>query len=135
MPTPKQIADRQTEACADPFIKAALQDPAVQAGISEAKQKSSATGREFGFEYGRSVLGGRGVTSVYGGTSGELEMQTHFSALMQGLYYREIEFHTHPEPTEPGLSYGPNSDLTMVQKGWRIVAIGDSGQMYCGVPK
>jgi uncharacterized protein RhaS with RHS repeats len=141
LPTRRQIADAQAQVCSDPRIQAALKDPAVQGAIKDAMKKTSSTGKEHAFEYGTGIFGGNGVTSVYGGSATEVKLQSAFSALLDGVRYRTISFHTHPNekngsPPERGLSYdnpGAN-DTTLVSNGWIVVAITPSGEMFCGVP-
>ena len=136
IPEPADLVKRQQETCTtDPAIAAALGDPAVKAALSDARGRAAASGNEYGFEYGRSIFGGRGVTSIYSGDSGQMEVQSHFSSTLQGVWYREIQFHIHPNPTGPGLSGGPLSDFALVRGGWRVVAMTESGAMYCGAPR
>lgn len=136
IPTPSQLAERQAEVCkSDPAIVAALKDPAVQRALTDARSRAAESGREFGFEYGRSFTGAMAVTSVYGGGTDRLSVQHHFWGLLSGVVYRSIQFHIHPDPTGPGLSDGTPSDLKLVKDGWRVVAVTQSGAMYCGVPR
>lgn len=130
---PQKAIQKQIDNCKDPAIAAALKDPAVKAALADARGQAAATGNEYGFEYGRSIFGGKGVTSVYSGSSGQMEVQSHFSSLMSGVWYREIQFHIHPNPTGPGLSGGPFSDMSLVRSGWDVVAMTEAGQTYCGV--
>ena len=135
LPTPDEIADRQASACSDPAIQAALRNPAVRSALKNAMERTASTGNEHAFEYGRSIFGGRSATSVYEGGSEQTAVQSHFSSLMSGVYYREIQFHTHPNPSGRGLSYGPGSDLALARGGWSVVAIRANGQMFCAVPR
>ncbi|MCR5869376.1 MULTISPECIES: RHS repeat-associated core domain-containing protein [unclassified Sphingomonas] len=133
LPTPDEFADRQSDACSHPAIQAALQNPSVQSALRDAQSRTVSTGNEHAFEYGRSILGGRGVTSVYEGGSDQTKVQSHFSSLMSGIYYREIQFHTHPTSSR-GLSYGRGSDLSLSRNGWTVVAVNKSGEMFCAIP-
>jgi RHS repeat-associated protein len=135
MPTPDEIANRQAAACADPGIRSALHNPSVQTALKKILQRTRQTGREWGFEYGRAIGGGWGVTGIYQGTPDLLVMQSALSSLLSGIYYRRIAFHTHPEPSGRGLSGGPVSDLTVVSHGWTVIAIKENGEMFCAIPK
>ena len=135
LPTPDEFADSQAAACSDPAIQAALRNPSVQSALKDAMGRTASTGNEYAFEYGRSISRGRGATSVYGGGSDQTAMQSHFSSLMSGIYYREIQFHTHPDPSGRGLSFGPGSDLALARGGWSVVAIRANGEMFCAVPR
>jgi RHS repeat-associated protein len=135
LPTRDELADRQVAACSNPAIQAALRNPSVQAALKDARSRTASTGNEHAFEYGRSLFGGRGATPVYEGGSNQTVMQSHFSSLMSGIYYREIQFHTHPDPSRRGLSYGAGSDLALARGGWIVVAIRGDGEMFCAVPR
>jgi RHS repeat-associated protein len=137
LPTDAEIVAREEKFCqSNPLIQEALKNNKVQDSIKQSIRDASSTKKEHGFIYGRQIGGGKGVTDISSGAETTMAVPSHFSALLDGIWYREIMFHVHPSPAEPGVSYeGRGSDFDTAQSGILVVAVTEDGKMYCVGPR